>query len=596
MLRQSKRSIILLVVSILFFTSCKKFLDQVPDDRITIDEVFKKKATSEQFLASVYSYVPDEWEAIHNFPWVGTSDEADITWSGSSNYQVNIGNLSPVNNAFEYWAFYYQGIRSASYFINHIDGNDEIRNLNGQQLIDQYKAEARFLRAYYYFCIMRQYGPAILLGDDVIAPDAPASNLQLPRSTYDDCVSYVVSELDKAAEVLPLVPKRNGQESDADFGRATKGMALAVKARLLLYAASPLYNGNTDPLLASFKTSEGVPLIAASTDGSKWKKAADAAKAVIDLGIYSLYKDPSGDVIRSLQGIFFQGWNDEQIFVRKGNGLAQWDVHCTPRQAGGWCGIGPTQEMVDAYFMSDGKLPSASSLYTPTGFTTIGGERIFNMYLNREPRFYRDVTYNNSIWQGGTMQSPAAISFFVSGPNGRNGHPTDFSKTGYLVRKNVGPATNIGSGGNGQRQDRPATLFRLAEIYLNYAEALNEYDPGNPDIVRYLNLIRERAGISQYGAGLPVPGSQDEMREKIRAERKIELAYEGHRFFDIRRWKIATQVMGMMHGMDITKDGDAFYNIVATMTPHLFRAPYYWWPISQYELDRDKKIVQNPGW
>ncbi|ANH83921.1 hypothetical protein A8C56_13415 [Niabella ginsenosidivorans] len=593
-----KTTVFLLVLSCaLCCASCKKFLDQVPNDRITMDEVFKKKATSEQFLANVYSYVPDEWEAIHAVPWVGTSDEADLTWSGSFNYPINIGNLSPTNTTPDFWSPYYQAIRSATYFMNHIDENDEIRNLSGQQLIDQYKAEARFLRAYYYFCLMRQYGPVILLGDDVIAPDAPSSDMQIPRSPYDDCVNYVAGELDKAASVLPLQPQRNGQTNDAEWGRATKGMALAVKARLLLYAASPQYNGNTD--VSGFKNTEGVPYISQTRDPEKWKKAADAARAVIDLGIYSLYKDPSGDPVKSLQGIFFQGWNDEQIFSRKGNGLAQWDVHCEPRQAGGWCGIGPTQESIDAYFMSDGKLPNESSLYNPSGFTDVNGQKIFNMYMNREPRFYRDVTYNNSIWQGGTMSAAAPISFFVSGPNGRNGHPTDFSKTGYLVRKNVGPSTNIGSGGNGQRQDRPAPLFRLAEIYLNYAEALNEYSPGNPDILKYLNLVRERAGIPQYGSGsnaLPVPAGQAEMRNRIRAERRIELAYEGHRWFDIRRWKIAPQVMGTLHGMDISKDGDDFYKVVPTMTPHLFRPSYYWWPISQYELDRNHVLVQNPGW
>ncbi len=586
--------IIILVTSSCLF-SCKKFLDQVPDDRITMEEVFKKKATSEQYLANVYSYVPDEWEAIHAVPWVGTSDEADLTWSGSFNYPINLGNLSPTNTTPDFWSPYYNAIRAATYFINHINENDEIRNLSGQQLIDQYIAEARFLRAYYYFCLMREYGPVILLGEDVIPTDAPATDMQLPRSPYDDCVNYVVSELDKAAETLPLNPQRNGQQNDAEWGRATKGMALAVKSRLLLYAASPQYNGNTE--VSGFKNVDGTPLISQTKDNEKWKRAVDAAKAVIDLGIYSLYKDPSGDPVKSLEGTFFQSWNAEQIFARKSNGLAQWDVHSEPRQAGGWCGIGPTQETIDSYFMSDGKLPSESPLYSEEGFTNVNGQRIFNMYLNREPRFYRDVTYNNSIWQGGTMSSPAPISFFVSGPNGRNGHPTDFSKTGYLVRKNVGPSTNIGSGGNGQRQDRPAPLFRLAEIYLNYAEALNEYDPGNPGILTYLNLIRERAGIPQYGANaIPVPSDQVDMRKMIRAERRVELAYEGHRWFDIRRWKIASQVMGTVHGMDISKDGDDFYKRVPAMTPHLFRTSYYWWPISQYELDRDKNLVQNPGW
>ncbi|GAA4791068.1 RagB/SusD family nutrient uptake outer membrane protein [Olivibacter ginsenosidimutans] len=577
--------------------SCKKYLDQVPNDRITIEEVFRKKASSEQFLANIYSLVPDEWEAIHDFPWVGTSDEADLTWPGSPNYAVNTGNLNPTNIPFDKWTGYYQAIRTATYFINHIDENEEIRELNGQQLIDQYKAEARFLRAFYYFCLMRQYGPVVLMGEDVIAPDAVAEELQLARSPYDECVHYVVSELDQAAQILPLVPQRNGQASDAEYGRATKGMALAVKARLLLYAASPLYNGNTD--MASFQTADGIPFIAQTKDPEKWQRAAEAAKAVIDLGLYELYTDPSGDVLKSLDGIYFQAWNKEQIFVRKANNVTQWDVHCTPRQAGGWCGIGPTQEMVDAYFMSDGKLPAVSALYSESGFTEVNGQRIFNMYLHREPRFYHGVTYNNSIWQGGNMSAPAAINFFASGPSGRKGAPNDYTKTGYLVRKNVGPNTNIGSGGNGQRQDRPIILFRLGEIYLNYAEALNEYSPGDPEILVYLNKIRERAGIPQYGVGanaLPAPTGQDEVRQIIWAERRIELAYEGHRWFDIRRWKIAPQVMGVLHGMDVNKDGDDFYKRTATVTPHLFRSSYYWWPISQYELDRDRAIVQNPGW
>jgi len=590
-------SIIVAVLCTTCFTACESFLDQVPDDRITIDEVFQKKATSEQFLANVYNFVPDESNAIDGFPWVGTSDEADLTWSGGPNYPVNIGNLGPANMQFEKWGHYYRGIRSATYFMSRIDENEEIRTLDGQQRIDQYKAEARFLRAYYYFQLMQQYGPVILLGDEVIDPDAPSSELQLPRSSFDDCVNYVVSELDQAAAVLPLVPQRNGQESAAEYGRATKGYALAVKARLLLYAASPQYNGNTD--VAGFTSAEGTPLISQTYDQAKWQRAADAAKAVIDLGIYSLYKDPGGDPIKSLDGVFLQPWNREQIMVRKRNDVARWDVHCMPRQAGGWSGLGPTQETIDAYFMSDGLSIAESPLYVENGFTNVDGLEVYNMYRNREPRFYHGVTYNNSVWQGGRMNAPAPITFYRSGPNGRDGHPTDFSKTGYLVRKNVGPGSNVGSGGNGQRQERPIVLFRLGEVYLNYVEALNEYNPGHPDILTYLNLIRERAGIPAYGAGsdqLPVPASQAQMREKIRAERRIELAYEGNRWFDIRRWKIAPQVMGTLHGMDINKDGNEFYNRVPTMTPHLFRSSYYWWPISQYELDRNRNIVQNPGW
>ncbi|WP_162946186.1 RagB/SusD family nutrient uptake outer membrane protein [Chitinophaga barathri] len=591
------KSFILLsiITGAVFVSGCKDYLDQVPDDRITIEEVFQKKASSQQYLANVYSYVPDISRQWEGFPWLGNSDEVDITWSKYSVYALNMGNMSAGNVLFDTWGNLYAGIRSATYFINHIDGNKEILALNGQELIDQYKAEARFLRAYYYFLLMQQYGPVVLVGDKELAADATAADMQIPRSPFDECVSYVVAELDQAAGVLPLRPMNNNQVSDAEYGRATKGMALAVKSRLLLYAASDLYNGNTD--MAGF-TDKGRQMISQTKDAEKWKKAADAAKAVIDLGIYNLYQDPSGDPVKSLQGIFFQPWNNEQIFVRKSNDLAGWDVHCMPRRAGGWNGIAATQEQVDAYFMKDGLTIQESPNYRETGFKDTLGQSIYNMYMNREPRFYTNITYNNAIFQGGSMQASAAITFYLSGPNGKNGHPTDYSKTGYLVRKNLGSQTNIGSGGNGQRQNRPLALFRLAEIYLNYAEALNEYEPGNADIAKYLNLVRKRAGIPQYGEGenpLPVPAPGAAMRNRIRQERRVELAFESHRWFDIRRWKIAPQVMGDVHGMNVNKDGNDFYARVVAGS-HLFRPANYWFPISQYEMDRGRMLVQNPGW
>ena len=590
-------TLLFLAASLLFGTGCKKYLSQVPDDRITIEQVFQKKGPSEQYLANVYNYIDDEAEQENVNPWLGNADEVDITWSKYTIYNLNIGNISAGNAIFDRWQYYYQGIRSATYFMNHIDGNAEILALNGQQLIDQYKAEARFLRAYYYFLLMRQYGPVVLVGETEIPADATADAMQLPRSPYDDCVNYVSSELDKAAAVLPLVPTNNGQESDVEYGRATKGMALSVKARLLLYAASPLYNGNTD--FSGFKSQDGKQMINQAYDQTKWKKAADAAKAVIDLNLYSLYKDPSGDPLKSYNGIFFVAWNSEQIFVRKDNTLPGFDVNAMPRQAGGWNGIGVTQQQVDAYFMSDGRQIHESPLYSETGFADVNGVQVSNMYMNREPRFYASVTYNNSVFEGGKMSAPAPISFFASGPNGKNGQPTDWTKTGYLVRKNVGTQTNAGSGGTGAQQVRPECLFRLAEVYLNYAEALNEYDPGNADILKYVNLIRDRAGIPEYGTAandVPPPVSQADARTRIWQERRVELAFEEHRWFDIRRWKIAPQVMGNMYGMDINKDDNSFYTRVIASN-HLFRAPAsYWFPISQYDMDRSKLIVQNPGW
>lgn len=582
----------MLIITLLFSAGCKKYLDQVPDDRITIEQVFQKKGPSEQYLANVYSYIDDLSDHWNTNPWLGNADEVDITWSKYPIYSLNQTNISAGATLFDKWHFYYQGIRSATYFINHIDGNAEIIALNGQQLIDQYKAEARFLRAYYYFLLMKQYGPVVLMGDKEWPVDAPADELQLPRSSYDACIDYVSSELDKAAAVLPKVPSNNGQPSDLEGGRATVGMALAVKSRLLLYAASPLYNGNTD--YPNFKNQDGTVLINQTYDQEKWKKAADAAKAVIDLNVYSLYKTPDRDPIKSYEGVFIQPWNSEQIFVRKDNALSAFDRNALPRQAGGYNGIGVTQEQVDAYFMADGHPKEQSSLYSETGFTKVNNVQVYNMYVNREPRFYASVIYNNSVFQGGKMTAAAPISFYANGLNGKEGHATDWTRTGYTIRKIMGTQTNPITKVN---QNRPLVLFRLGEVYLNYAEALNEYSPGNPDIIKYINLIRERAGIPQYGsAGLPVPADQSAMRTLIWQERRVELAFESLRWFDIRRWKIAEQVMGDMHGMDITKSDDSFYKRVV-VSSHLFRArTSYWFPISQVDLDRSNLVVQNPGW
>lgn len=577
---------LVLMILILVLSGCNGYLDQVPDDRQTIDEVFQKKAPSEEYLANVYSHIRDESNQWEENPWSGNADEMNVAWAKHPIYRINIGNWNAAEAPFGFWGNYYQGIRAATYFINNIDHNDEILRLDGRKLIDQYKGEARFLRAYFYFMLMRQYGPVVLVGNKILAVDAPVSELMLRRLPFDECVNYVVAQLDSAAAVLPLVPAQ-----DRDYGRITKGIALAVKSRLLLYAASPQYNGNSE--FSEFKNQDGSPMISQTFSPEKWKKAALAAKEVIDLGIYQLYKDPSGDPVKTQRDILLVPWNKECILVRKSTNLSNWDVHCTLRRAGGWSGLGVTQEMVDAYFMKDGKPVSESSLYSETGFTN----GIYNMYLNREPRFYAAVTYNGRKYKGGAITSDSVtVDFTYSGTDGKQVGGEDYTHTGYLVYKNLSPETNRLAG---KYNNRPLVLIRLAEIYLNYAEALAELGgaENEKEALIYLNLIRERAGIPQYGKGedhLPTPAG-DDLILKIRMERRVELAFETHRWFDIRRWKIAGQVMGEMHGMNIDKNGDEFYQRVVA-SKHDWKTAYYWWPVPQYEMDRSNLIVQNPGW
>lgn len=566
------------------FSGCSDFLNQVPNDRQTMEEVFLKKQPAEQYLANVYSYVPDESDVAAGSPWTTNVDEIEVSWARYLGYRLNIGNWTAADAPYAKWGDYYKGIRSATYFMKHIDGDIEILKLDGPQLIDQYKAEAQFLRAYYYFLLMRQYGPVVLLGNDELPVDASVTDIQIQRSPFDSCVSYVVKELDAAATHLPIVP-----QFEKDNGRITLGAVLALKSRLLLYAASPEYNGNT--AFANFKNQDGTILINQVYDKEKWRKAADAAKAVIDLNIYQLYKDASGDPIKSYRNALLVPWNSECIFVRKSNTLNGFDVNSTLRSAGGWDGIAPTQEIVDAYFMVDGKSIVESPLYTESGFT----QGVSNMYKNREPRFYASILYNGARYKGGSItQDSITVDLTYNGKDGKASGGEDYSHTGYLIFKNVAPETNRLTNTN---KSRPYVIFRLGEIYLNYAEALAEYGGADIEASKYLNFIRERAGIPQYGNGVnPLPAvSGLDLVAKIHAERRVELAFEGHRWFDIRRWKEASLALGDMHGMNVNKNGNEFYKRTF-VSNHLWKDAYNWWPISQYEMDRSTKVVQNPGW
>lgn len=581
-------------------SSCKKFLNQVPDDKQTIDDVFKKKASTEQYLAGVYGYI--RWE---NDPWKGLSDEVDITYNDDATYAMNLGSWDINRGSFNFWTHYYRGIRTASYFMQRVDECPEIED----DLKVQYKAEAKALRAYFYSRLMAQYGPVIILPDLPIAPDADIKDFSFPRSTYDDCVAYVEKEIDDAIPNLPLT-----QGSSQEYGRIKKGMALAMKARMLLYAASPLFNGNT--AYSGFKNPDGGQLISQQYDANKWKKAADAAKAVIDMPDYTLYKelDGSGKVkpYESLKNVFLKDWNPEIIMAKVDNdALYNIDKYGTPYSIGGWSSHGPTQQAVDAYFMANGRsIDDPLSGYVETGFnntaTSYYASGVSNMYVGREPRFYVAITFNLSKWinnyinnTGGTGSAPITVQMYKGGNSGQY-TGRNWSRTGYVTRKLINPNTYCLSGDQIKVAARTVVIFRLAEMYLNYAEALNEYSPGHADIKKYINLIRERAGIPLYGSDagqLPEPGGQDEWRTAIRKERRVELAFEQFRYFDTRRWKIAEQTDGgPFYGMDVNASNTTDFSKRIVFETRVFQPKMYLWNILQNELNKDKNLVGNPGW
>lgn len=596
--------IIALLISVL--PACNDdFFDQVPNDRITIEQVFERRAYSEKYLATIYSYIRDESHRTSGVPWDPCSDDLDVTYDRGAEYPsflINMGKWSASSGYYQYWTHYYNAIRSATYFMEHIGENKEMINNGETKLIGQYRNEARFLRAWFYYCLLRQYGPIVILGDDVIPGDLEGSDvrLNLPRTPYDQCVQYIVDELDAitASENMEI---HFTTQRENDYGRATKAMCMTLKSRLLLLAASPQFNGNS--AYANVKNHDGTPLFNSTFDPKKWEKAAKAAKDVIDLGVFDLYKvyNKNGalDPYMSCRNVFLDAWNNEVIMVRMNNGLQHWERSASPRQFSGYESMGITQQLVDAFRMKNGK-PITDASYVETGYSTsdykdnVSGwvfapNGVRNMYVNREPRFYVNVAFNGAYWIG---DQKTQLQLYFTGGSGKKGS-WDFPRSGYIAIKNVSPSSNPKTP---TYNKRPFVMMRYAEVLLNYIEALNEYSPGHSDIEKYLNMIRERGGIPAVEQGL----GQAQMQQEIRNERRVELCLEQLRYFDTRRWLIADQTDGgAFWGMNMDagngyKD-DAFY-IRTVFENRVFRKEFYLYPIPQSEIDKDTQIIQNPGW
>ncbi|TDQ10045.1 RagB/SusD family nutrient uptake outer membrane protein [Pedobacter metabolipauper] len=608
------KKIYIYAIAALFVTGnygCKKFLEQVPNDRLTFDESFATRSTVEQLLANVYSTLPDEMQ--QRFPangntagaWTGASDEANYTLPSSFSNNINSGNWDATTGQVNtMWQLYYRGIQASSNFMANVGKCTDCNN-NGVDLVSRYRAEAKGIRAIYYYYLLRQYGPLVLLGNDPIAADAPISAISKPRSTFDECVDYIVAELDGAAEGLPALP-----QGDSDYGHVNKAVLHAYKIQVLLTAASPLFNGNT--AYADFKNADGTQLVSQTVSTAKWTRAAAAAKSFITTyPNYSLFKKtgtaPAGvdqtlyNAFLAVRDVMLTDWNSEVIFAKPNADITNLGYNMSPNHNNGSGGdkggsfLSASQQLVEAYFMANGKpTTDNTSGFTRTGFTDYKApddniiRSVQNMYVGREARFYAGITYTNRKWIN--PNTTLVTSFEFNGNAGKSSIGNDdYSSTGYTQRKNLG-LSGWSTGG------RTNIFIRLSEIYLDYVEAAYEANPSDPDVLVYLNLIRERAGIPQYGTGanaLPVPA---DLRAAIRLERQVELAFESHRYFDTRRWKIAATTDKFINGLDITKNAaTGFYNIVQQES-RVFDAKHYLWPIPNGEIQKVPLLVQNPGW
>lgn len=626
-------------------TSCADYLDNAPDDILTEEMVFNSKNRTEEWLANIYNGIPDPYTPMmRNYDAYADDFSPSQDWRAFADWDCIdkiLGNWNPQSNwNGNFWGDLPIRIREAYKFIENVKALPD--QYLYQEEVDNMKAEARFLIAYYYYLLVNTYG-AIPLQTWLTDVNGSMEEVLIGQTPYDDVIDWIDGELKAVAEILPPF-----YSEDRYYGRATSVMALAVRARMLLFAASPLVNGNPDPDYAAFTNDKGEHIFNSTYDASKWDRAVSACRELITLcerNGYELYKeynsDGSIDPFMSYSNMcyveFNQG-NKEILFARPSCSVDLYSQHAVPRGSNGQGGLGVTQELVDAFFMANG-LPAIlgynpdgspiinpESGYSEQGFSTTDDIRAtkwiegdasakktnmnnivvpkntFNMYVNREPRFYVSVLFNEAYYR----QSDRKVDFFYLGVDGRpeTGSLWDAPQTGYLLRKRVHPETNVL---NYVMPYRPGILFRLAEAYLNYAEALNESQPGHPDIVKYLNLVRERAGIPQYGSGtgmIPVPQGQDEMREAIRRERRVEFNCEyAIRFDDIRRWKQIDILRGDFYGMNkfgTEKSSDpynekAYYKRRVEIT-RAFSEKNYWFPIHQNQLDKNPNLRQLPKW
>lgn len=602
-------------------TSCVDYLDKESDTELTLPMVFEDKTRIEGWLANVYSHVPDPyWGYARKLGWDILSDDMTASerwrqWDWKV-IPMLLGEWTPSTDwDGNYWARLPQLIREANIFIENVHPLPE-QGISATE-VTYMKAEMRFMIAYYYYLLSNTYGPVPFKPNYIAPTDFNLADLMEGQRPYYEVVDWVDKELKEVAEILPA------KYTEArKYGRATSIMCLAVRARMLLFAASPLVNGNPD--YANHKNKDGENLFSTTEDKSKWAYAAQACKELIDAAEaagHKLYTEnnPDGtiDPFMSYQNLFLTRYdegNTEILFARPGGSeYGEYEKHATPAASGGSGGLGVTQSLVDAFFTENGLPINDDSEYEETGFsnsvetrdntvwdTEVNGGAItksgtYKMYCHREPRFYITVSYNNSYF----TQEKRLFNFFNGSAD--NPHTHDAPQNGYLIRKKISPDLNVKQG---TYKYRPGIVYRLGEAYLNYAEALNESDPGNGDILVYLNKIRERAGIRQYTTGATDENyihvdlnDQAEMRKLIRAERRVELSCEGIRYDDLRRWKEAENVLnGDFYGMNFSgKDPSSFY----VRTPYLkrvYKKAYYWFPIHQSEMDKNDKLVQSPYW
>ncbi len=543
----------IITIAITLLISCEN-LDYSEDVSMNQEFVFSEFGTTHAFLTNIYSYLPSDFSSIDGAMRSSASDDAEYVWDPSTVQMFNDGTWSPIYAIDNQWSNMYSGIRACNLLLDELAKNrkfEELRYNDGyDQMMERYALfpyEARFLRAFFYFELSKRYSDIPLITTVLNEQEANGST----KVPYESVVKFIVDECDAISEYLPIsylnIPSN-------ETGKATRGAAYALKARTLLYAASPLHNN--------------------SNSNEKWIEAAIAAKKIIDSNLYSL--DSYNNFVNNL-------FSSELIFeTRQGASNTFERANFPIGYEGGNTGNCPTQNLVDCYEMkSTGKsIFDSGSGYDP-----------LNPYVGRDPRFAKTILYNGAMFKNESVEIWAG---------GKNAPPLlNATRTGYYLRKYV--VENISL-----NPVNPSSIvhvwvtFRLGEVLLNYAEAMNEaygpysVGPGTLSMTaaEAVNLIRSRAEMPYFPDNL----TKEEFRVKLMNERRVELAFEDHRFWDLRRWKIGNTTTNI-YGMNIVKNNDgSFLYQNELIEQRVWNDKMYLYPIPQNEVYINSNLTQNNGW
>lgn len=582
-------------------TSCEdmfgSFLDKQASNELTEDEVFSLWTNAKKYHFDTYNYLRHGACRISNSWMDSATDLAETSYStGGTRNSFNIGNYYASSGASELtdtWEHYFQGIRKCNMLLTRIDdvpksASDSEENY--QTDLKNFKAEARFMRAYFNWELFLRYGPLPII-TDVLDPDGDLLSGYTERPTNKVFVDFLLKELTECEVGLMDKPMGSKGELTIDnnlAGRICKPMASALRSRIILYMASPRFQ--------QVYTAEGSTPVT-------WQTAADAAKSFINTygSEYGLYYGTSNNALQQYQEAIllpqFSG-NNEIIFWRNDTKVG-WSAisYDTPVGEGGSGGLCPSQNLVDMYDMANGLSPfsqydeTGSPVYSSNNQPTVNIESGYNdskPYENRDPRFYRTVLYHQSTWNN------AQINVVKGGRDNPVGN-ANATPTGYYFRKYI-PETILSSD-HSLTAYRNWIFIRYAEILLNYAEAMNEANGPSDEIYSALQQIRDRVGMTAKLSNRSDLKTKDALRNFIRKERTIELAFEDHRAWDVRRWNVAIEALSRpIYGIEVTNgtDGNPVYSRKVAQK-RVFQEKMYLYPIPETE-EWKTGIDNNPGW